>query len=48
MAAWRTLMLHHVWTADDVLKLRHWVLRFAASLVDWPEWLPSASKTGDL
>ena len=31
MVAWRTLMLHHLWTADDVLKSRHWVLRFAAS-----------------
>jgi len=26
MVAWRTLMLHHLW-----------VLRFAASLVNWPE-----------
>ncbi len=45
MAAQRTLMLHHLRTADDVLKSRFWVLRFAASLVDLPGSL-QASKTG--
>jgi len=35
--AWRTLMLHHLWTAHDVSNCVTGCCDFAASLVDWPE-----------